>query len=81
LLPNTPFRLDRGADGWRHKIGNKTVSRGSLIMVCIDGEWIGGRYESDDLSSEAPRPRALLHTARQTEPLVIEEGCEAYLVR
>jgi len=47
------FRLDRGADGWRHKIGDKPVIRGSLIMVCVDGEWIGGRYESDDLSPDA----------------------------
>jgi hypothetical protein len=76
------FWLDyNAAVGWQHKIGDTPVSYNRMITVRINDEWISGRYGSDDLSPGAPRPRALLYTAKRAEPLVIEEGCEASFVR
>jgi hypothetical protein len=69
--------LDRDAGGWRHKIGDDLVFCGNVIEVRIDGEWVRGRYEAEDLSIEAPRPVALLYTERDKPPLRIEEFTEA----
>jgi hypothetical protein len=69
--------LDRDAGGWRHKIGDDPVFCGNVIEVRIDGEWVRGRYEAEDLSIEAPRLVALLYTERDKTPLRIEEFTDA----
>jgi hypothetical protein len=49
------------------------VSCGSIIEVQIGREWKRGRYEAEDLSPSAPRPRALLYVSNDQPPLHIEE--------
>jgi len=46
---------------WRHKIGDDPVYCGSIIEVQIDGEWVGGRYEAENLAPNAPRPSTLFY--------------------
>jgi hypothetical protein len=69
----TTIWLDRDSGGWRHKIGDDPVYCGAFIEVEVDGQWVSGRYEAEDLSPEAPRPRALLYVANDRPPLHIEE--------
>lgn len=72
----TTLWLDKDAGGWRHKIGDDPVYCGAFIEARISGEWVAGRYESDDLSPTAPRPRAFLYVG-EGAALVLDEGIEA----
>jgi hypothetical protein len=69
----TTIWLDKGLSGWRHKIGNDPISCGSTIEVEIDGRWVRGRYEAEDLSPAAPRPAALLYVTNDQPPIHVEE--------
>ena len=71
----TILSLKKDGGGWRHHIGDRPVYCGRLIEARIGGEWVKGRYETDDLSPEAPRPSAFLYR-RDQSPIVIEEGTE-----
>lgn len=69
--------LDKSLSGWRHKIDDDPISCGATIEVRIDGEWVKGRYEAENLSPDAPRPVALLYVSNDRPPLRIEEFTEA----
>ena len=73
----TTLWLDKGAGGWRHKIGDDPVYCGSIIEVRIEGEWVRGRYEAENLDPSAPRPPALLYINNDQPPIRIEEFTEA----
>jgi hypothetical protein len=73
----TTLWLDKDVGGWRHKIGVEPVYCGSQIEVLINGLWVSGRYESENLDPNAPRPAAFLHTDNDLPPLRIEEFSEA----
>jgi hypothetical protein len=69
--------LDQTTSGWRHKIDDEPVYCGNIIEARIDGEWVRGRYEAENLSPDAPRPAALLFTDHEKPPTRIEEFTEA----
>lgn len=73
----TTLTLKKDGGGWRHHIDDKPVYCGSLIEARIAGEWVKGRYETDDLSPEAPRPNAFLYSSGGRSPITVKEGTEA----
>ena len=73
----TTLWLDKGPDGWRHKIDDDPVYCGNQIEVRINGEWVRGRYEAENLLPGAPRPVALLFVRAGAPPIRIEEFTEA----
>jgi hypothetical protein len=68
--------LRKDVGGWRHYIGDEPIYCGNFIEAQISGEWVTGRYETDDLSPTAPMPKAYLY-ASEPSPFILEEGTEA----